>query len=152
MSGLRSSMGGGVSAEGNGDRGAFSEITRDIRVSVRSFFLDDQSQPDDRRYVWAYRVRIENQGACSVRLLRRSWRITDAVGRTQHVDGEGVVGEQPLLEPGEAFEYTSGTPLETPTGFMQGAYLMLVPASGERFDVRIPAFSLDSPHQAGLLH
>ena len=134
------------------DRGAYSEITRDIRVSVRSFFLNDQSQPDDRRFVWAYRVRIENHGVQSVRLLRRTWQITDAAGRTQHVDGEGVVGEQPLLQPGEAFEYTSGTPLDTPTGFMRGAYLMVVPASGERFDVTIPAFSLDSPHQASMRH
>ncbi len=132
--------------------GDFTAITRDIRVSVQSFFLDDQSHPDDRQFVWAYRVRIENRGPESVKLLRRSWQITDAAGRIQHVDGEGVVGEQPLLAPGEAFEYTSGTPLETPTGFMRGAYHMVATASGEQFDVRIPAFSLDSPHQAGQVH
>ncbi len=152
MSGLRSGVEGGVSAENEDESAAYSEMTRDIRVSVRSFFLDDQSQPEDRRFVWAYRVRIENHGSQSVRLMRRTWMITDAVGRTQHVDGEGVVGEQPLLEPGEAFEYTSGTPLETPTGFMRGAYQMVIPSSGEHFDVTIPAFSLDSPHQARLLH
>ena len=155
MSGaVRRSGEDGVPAEQHDGEGGpgFSETTRDIRVSVRSFFLDDQSQPDDRQFVWAYRVRIENHGAESVKLLRRSWQITDAVGRTQHVDGEGVVGEQPLLEPGEAFEYTSGTPLETPTGFMKGAYQMVATRSGERFDVRIPAFSLDSPHQAGVVH
>ena len=130
----------------------FTETTRDIRVVVHSFFLPDQSEPEDRRFVWAYRVRIENRGRERVQLLRRAWQITDAAGRTQHVDGEGVVGEQPLLEPGEAFEYTSGTPLETPTGFMRGAYRMVSVGSGETFDVAIPAFSLDSPHQDGLLH
>jgi ApaG protein len=87
-----------------------------------------------------------------VQLLRRTWQITDARGRTQQVHGAGVVGEQPLLEPGESFEYTSGTPLDTPSGFMMGAYHMVVPSSGETFDVAIPAFSLDSPHQAGRVH
>ena len=130
----------------------FSETTRDIRVVVRSFFLPEQSEPDDRRFVWAYRVRIENRGNERVQLLRRVWQITDAAGRTQHVDGEGVVGEQPLLEPGEAFEYTSGTPLETPTGFMRGAYRMVALGTGETFDVSIPAFSLDSPHHDGIVH
>ena len=119
---------------------------------MQSFFLEDQSHPDERQFVWAYRVKIENRGAESVKLLRRTWQITDAGGRTQHVHAEGVVGEQPLLDPGEAFEYTSGTPLETPTGFMRGAYHMVATNSGENFDVLIPAFSLDSPHQAGLVH
>jgi ApaG protein len=87
-----------------------------------------------------------------VQLLRRTWQITDARGRTQHVHGAGVVGEQPLLEPGESFEYTSGTPLDTPSGFMVGAYHMVLPSSGEKFDVPIPAFSLDSPHENGRVH
>ena len=126
--------------------------TRDILVKVRAFYLDDQSEPDEGRYVWAYRVAVENHGADTVQLLRRTWHITDARGRTQHVHGAGVVGEQPLLEPGEAFEYTSGTPLETPSGFMSGAYHMVVASSGENFDVAIPAFSLDSPHQQGRVH
>lgn len=130
----------------------FVETTRGIRISVRSFFLEDQSEPDERQYVWAYRVRIENTGAESVRLLHRTWQITDGRGRTQLVDGEGVVGEQPLLGPGDAFEYTSGTPLETPSGFMRGAYRMVATRSGESFDVAVPAFSLDSPHQIGLVH
>jgi ApaG protein len=134
------------------EEGAFEATTHNIRVAVRSFFLEDQSQPEERQYLWAYRVRIENHGASTVRLLRRTWHITDAAGRTQHVHGDGVVGEQPQLNPGEAFEYTSGTPLETPSGFMHGAYHMVVPASGERFDVRIPTFSLDSPHQSGIVH
>ena len=126
--------------------------TRGVMVTVRSFFLADQSNPDDNRYVWTYRVRIENRGDETVRLLRRTWQITDARGRTQHVHGPGVVGEQPLLGPGQSFEYTSGTPLETPSGFMVGAYHMSIPDSGEAFDVAIPAFSLDSPHQSGRIH
>ena len=130
----------------------YCKTTNNIRVSVKSFFLEDQSRPEDAHYVWAYRVRIENQGRQSVQLMRRTWRITDARGRTQLVRGEGVVGEQPLLEPGESFEYTSGTPLDTPSGFMTGAYHMTAPDSGETFDVSIPTFSLDSPHQDGRLH
>lgn len=130
----------------------YSLTTRDVRVTVRSFFLADQSQPEDNRFVWAYRVRIENQGTHPVQLLRRTWEITDARGRTQQVHGPGVIGEQPVLGPGESFEYTSGTPLPTPTGFMVGAYHMIAPETGENFDVAIPAFSLDSPHQGGRVH
>lgn len=130
----------------------YSRTTRGVSVTVRSFYLADQSEPDEGRYVWAYRIRIENQGRETVQLLRRTWHITDARGRTQRVQGAGVVGQQPILEPGESFEYTSGTPLETPSGFMYGAYHMVVSASGEAFDVEIPAFSLDSPHQGGRVH
>jgi ApaG protein len=130
----------------------YSKTTRGIRVSVRSFFLEDQSEPDESQFFWAYKVKIENNGREAVQLLRRTWHITDARGRTQHVHGAGVLGEQPLLEPGEAFEYTSGTPLDTPSGFMSGAYHMVVAASGENFDVTIPPFSLDSPHQDGRVH
>jgi ApaG protein len=130
----------------------YTETTRDIRVSVRSFYLTDQSDPDENRYVWAYRVRIENLGGNAVQLLRRTWRITDSHGRTQTVSGEGVIGQQPELDPGEVFEYTSGTPLDTPSGIMLGSYHMVMPATGETFDVAIPAFSLDSPHQDTRLH
>ncbi len=130
----------------------YTATTRDIRVSVRSFYLTDQSDPDENRYVWAYRVRVENRGPVAVQLLRRTWRITDSNGRTQTVSGEGVVGQQPELEPGEVFEYTSGTPLDTPSGIMLGQYQMVVQATGETFDVTIPAFSLDSPHQDTRLH
>ena len=130
----------------------YSKTTRGIRVTVRSFFLEDQSHPDENQFVWAYRVKIENHGEDTVQLLRRSWQITDGLGRTKYVQGDGVVGEQPVLEPGSAFEYTSGTPLDTPSGFMHGAYHMVVPGSGEAFDVPIPAFSLDSPHQGGRVH
>jgi ApaG protein len=125
----------------------YSETTRNIRVSVRAFYLADQSEPERSHYVWAYRVSIQNDGRQTVQLLKRTWQITDGQGRTQQVQGEGVVGEQPVLEAGQAFEYTSGTPLTTPSGFMRGAYHMVMPATGEVFDVAIPAFSLDSPYQ-----
>ena len=134
------------------DETDFEETTRDIRVTVRAFFLDDQSDPAQTHYVWAYRVRIENLGRRRVRLLKRTWLITDGMGRTQRVHGEGVVGETPVLPPGGAFEYTSGTPLPTPSGFMRGLYHMVDLDSTEPFDVAIPAFSLDSPHQPGGVH
>lgn len=124
----------------------YSEVTRNIRVIVQPQYLDDQSSPEDRRYVWAYHVRIENHGEETVQLVNRFWSITDANGKSQEVRGEGVVGEKPVLEPGEAFEYTSGTPLATPSGMMTGAYQMERP-DGFMFDVAVPAFSLDSPHQ-----
>jgi ApaG protein len=137
---------------GGSVRADYSRTTRDVEVSVRCFFMADQSQPEDNHFVWGYQVKIENHGTEPVQLLRRTWQITDARGRTQHVHGPGVVGQQPLLEPGESFEYTSGTPLDTPSGFMVGAYHMVIPSSGESFDVAIPAFSLDSPHQSGRVH
>ncbi len=130
----------------------YATTTRGICVTVRSFYLADQSVPDEGKFVWAYRIRIENQGRETVQLMRRTWLITDARGRTQRVQGAGVVGQQPVLEPGETFEYTSGTPLDTPSGFMQGVYHMLEPGSGEMFDVAIPAFSLDSPAEERRLH
>jgi ApaG protein len=131
---------------------AYTSTTRDIRVSVKTFFLPDQSKPAERKFFWAYQVRIENTGDETVQLLRRTWRITDGRGRTQEVHGDGVVGKQPVLGPGEVFEYTSGTPLDTPSGIMQGAYHMTASETGEAFDVDIPAFSLDSPHQEIRLH
>lgn len=131
----------------------FSATTRDIRVTVRAFYLADQSEPERGQFVWAYRVEIANTGRETVQLLRRTWHITDGLGRTQTVHGAGVIGEQPVLEPGGSFEYTSGTPLGTASGFMRGAYHMVVTRSGEAFDVAIPAFSLDSPHQpSGRVH
>jgi ApaG protein len=130
----------------------YSRTTHGVTVTVRSFYLADQSKPEEGQYAWAYRIRIANGGAETVQLLRRTWVITDARGRTQRVEGAGVVGEQPVLEPGEAFEYTSGTPLGTPSGFMTGTYHMVRSASGEAFDVTIPSFSLDSPHQSTRLH
>jgi ApaG protein len=124
----------------------YSETTRSIKVTVKPFYLEDQSSPVDNHYVWAYQVRIENQGEETVQLRRRHWRITDGLGRMQEVRGPGVVGEQPVLKPGESFEYTSGTPLTTPSGIMIGSYQMET-RQGESFEVAVPAFSLDSPHQ-----
>lgn len=124
----------------------YTETTHGIRITVRPNYLDDQSSPDENHFVWAYHVRIENQGATTVQLKSRHWKITDALGRLQEVQGPGVVGEQPVLNPGESFEYTSGTPLSTPSGIMAGSYQMQGP-DGQVFDVAIPAFSLDSPHQ-----
>ncbi len=124
----------------------YSSVTRAIRVTVEPIYLNEQSSPEDSHFVWAYQVKIENDGAETVQLINRHWRITDSLGRLQEVRGEGVVGEQPVLRPGEAYQYTSGTPLATPSGIMAGSYEMVTMA-GERFDVEIPAFSLDSPHQ-----
>jgi ApaG protein len=131
---------------------AYTEVTRDIRVTVRALYLADQSEPERGQFAWAYRVTIANEGRRTVQLLRRTWCITDALGRTQQVQGDGVVGEQPVLDPGESFEYTSATPLATPSGFMRGTYHMVVSDTGEPFDVTIPSFSLDSPHQPGGVH
>lgn len=124
----------------------YRAMTDSISVTVKPIYLEEQSSPTDSHYVWAYQVRIENNGTETVQLLNRYWRITDSLGRVQEVHGAGVVGEQPTLGPGEAFEYTSGTPLSTPSGIMVGSYEM-ESAGGRRFDVKIPAFSLDSPHQ-----
>ena len=125
--------------------GMYSAQTRDIVVTVEPSYLDDQSSPTDNHYVWSYHVRIENQGRETVQLRNRYWRITDSWGRIQEVRGAGVVGVEPILSPGESFEYTSGTPLNAPSGIMVGSYEMETP-HGDRFDVDVPAFSLDSPH------
>lgn len=124
----------------------YQQTTRSIMVSVEPTYLDDQSAPDDAHFVWKYHVRIENQGEMRVQLRNRYWRITDSLGRVQEVRGAGVVGEQPILHPGESYEYTSGTPLKTPSGIMVGIYEM-ESETGEIFDIDIPAFSLDSPYQ-----
>jgi len=129
----------------------YSETTKEITISVDTTFVEDQSDPDDFHFVWAYHIRIENEGGDTVQLLRRHWHITDSQGRVHEVRGEGVVGEQPVLEPGEVFEYTSGTPLSTPSGFMVGSYQM-VNGEGNHFSVSIPAFSLDSPHDISLVN
>jgi len=129
----------------------FSETTESITVTVRPVFIEEQSSPAEDKYVWAYKVRIENRGRETVQLLNRHWKITDARGKLEEVKGPGVVGEQPVLKPGESFEYTSGCPLRTPTGFMAGTYEMERP-DGSRFQVRIPMFSLDSPHTQRRLH
>ena len=124
----------------------YTATTREIKVTVRTAYLDDQSAPSDNHFVWAYHIRIDNLGSETVQLLSRHWRITDAHGEIHEVRGPGVVGEQPTLEPGDYFEYTSGTPLSTPSGIMAGVYRM-ENERGEKFDIQVPAFSLDSPYQ-----
>ena len=122
----------------------FTETTNFIKVTVQPHFLEDESLPEDNQYFWAYHVLIENLGDETVQLLTRYWNITDALGRIQEVRGEGVVGDQPVLKPGESYEYTSGTPLSTSSGIMVGTYTM-INRNGEKFEINIPAFSLDSP-------
>lgn len=131
--------------------GAYKETTQAITVTVEPRYLPQQSDPDQAQYVWAYQVRIENGGSQTVQLMSRHWRITDARGHTQEIVGDGVVGEQPVLSPGDYFDYTSGTPLSTPSGFMAGTYHMET-LEGERFDIKVPTFSLDSPHVSAPLH
>lgn len=118
-----------------------------VTVSVEPIFLEDESDPEKNTYMWAYQIRIDNEGDEPVQLISRYWRITDGLGRTQEIRGEGVVGEQPMLEPGATYEYTSGVPLQTPSGFMGGSYEM-ISSVGERLNVVVPTFSLDSPFEA----
>ena len=122
----------------------YRALTRDIEVTVEPYYLADQSDPDDSRYVWGYRVVISNHSEIAVRLVTRYWHITDQNGQVDEVHGPGVIGEQPRLRPGDTYEYSSGCPLDTPSGMMFGHYQMLGD-DGEMFDVTIPAFSLDTP-------
>jgi ApaG protein len=123
----------------------YEAVTRAIRVRVLPQFMDDQSDPDAGHYVWAYTIDIVNEGRETVQLVSRYWHITDETGHVEEVRGAGVVGEQPTLRPGRSFNYTSGCPLRTPSGIMVGRYQMITD-DGEKFEVDIPAFSLDSPH------
>ncbi len=129
----------------------YRAVTRQIEVIVEPNFLPERSSAEDGRFFWAYTIVIVNSGPETVQLKTRYWIITDGTGRSQEVRGEGVVGEQPVLEPGERFEYTSGVPLQTPSGFMSGSYQM-VTESGEPFEIDIPAFSLDSPNMKRTLN
>lgn len=119
-------------------------ITRGIRVRVQSTYVPERSSPREARYFFAYRVQIANTGTQAAQLVSRHWVITDGEGRVEHVRGPGVVGEQPLLQPGESFEYTSFCPLATPIGSMHGSYQM-VAADGSRFDAEIVPFTLAVP-------
>ncbi len=122
----------------------YRAVTRQIEVLVEPEFLPERSSPENRQFFWAYSIVIVNEGSETVQLKTRHWTITDGLGQQQEVRGEGVVGEQPVIAPGERYEYTSGVPLTTPSGFMTGSYQM-VTESGEKFDLAIPLFSLDSP-------
>jgi ApaG protein len=133
------------------DRTLCTATTRGIVVSVEPTYLDARSSPDDSQYFWAYRVIIENHGRETVQLLNRHWMISNSRGELTEVKGPGVVGEQPVLKPGEHHEYTSGAPLDTPSGMMGGSYQM-ESETGERFDIEIPTFSLDRPDHGVLLN
>jgi len=122
----------------------YSAVTRQIEVLVEPEFLPERSSPENRQFFWAYSIVIVNESSETVQLKTRHWIITDGLGQQQEVRGEGVVGEQPVIGPGERYEYTSGVPLTTSSGFMTGSYQM-VTESGEKFDLAIPLFSLDSP-------
>ena len=124
---------------------SYRAVTRDIEVSVSPRYMSDRSTPEKGQYFWAYTIEISNNGNETVQLKTRYWHITDSMGRVQEVRGAGVVGEEPIIPPGESFEYTSGVPLQTPSGFMVGSYGM-VSDSGDHFDIEIPAFSLDSSY------
>jgi len=129
----------------------FHETTSEITVSVRPEYMDDQSDPDQGHYAWAYHVRIENNGERIVQLLSRHWKIADSHGHCQEVIGDGIIGHQPTLGPGDTFEYTSGTPLAAPSGFMSGTFHM-ISEDGQRFNVAVPAFALDGPNRSAAIH
>ena len=125
-----------------------TSVRHRINIDVETTYLDDQSEPREQRYVFAYTITIRNEGEVPAKLLTRHWIITDANGRVQEVRGDGVVGEQPYLKPGQGFRYSSGAVLETPVGTMQGSYQMIAD-DGAQFDAPIPAFRLAKP---GMLH
>ncbi|BBE72769.1 Co2+/Mg2+ efflux protein ApaG [Oharaeibacter diazotrophicus] len=129
----------------------FTAVTGTIAISVDPVYRPDESAPDERRWTWSYRVVIENRGGTAVQLLTRRWLITDGRGVTREVAGRGVVGQQPSIPPGGRFEYTSGCPLDTPTGFMVGSYRMIT-EDGDTLDVAIPAFPLDLPDAPRVLN
>ena len=123
----------------------YEAVTQGIRIRVEPRYMEDQSSPEESHFVWSYNVEISNDGAETVQLKSRIWRITDALGHTEEVRGSGVIGQTPVIPPGSSFHYTSGCPLKTPQGIMVGSYQMTDEA-GQLFDVAIPAFSLDSPY------
>lgn len=125
--------------------GSSEALTRGVRVQVRPEFLPDHSDPAHHKWVFAYHVTIRNEGRTPLQLISRHWVITDAEGGEEHVRGPGVVGEQPLLKPGQSFRYTSGCALRTTSGTMHGTYQMITP-EGESFDARIAPFTLAQPY------
>jgi len=133
-----------IRRRGTPDNPVYEARTRDILVRVAPAYMAEQSRPDEGQWLWSYVVEIENHGTQTVTLMSRHWIITDARNQVEEVKGPGVVGEQPVLGPREAFRYNSGCPLTTPSGSMRGTYQM-VTAAGEAFDVEIPAFSLHLP-------
>jgi ApaG protein len=124
----------------------YRAVTKEIEVTVTPRFISERSSPEKGYFFWAYTINITNLGSETVQLKTRHWRIVDAAGKEQEVKGKGVVGEEPLLKPGQSFEYTSGVPLPTPSGFMCGTYGMVKTEDRTGFDIDIPAFSLDSSY------
>ncbi len=122
----------------------YRAVTHDIEVMVEPFYLESHSEPAEGRYVWSYRVTVANHSDRTMQLESRYWNIVDANGTVEEVRGPGVVGEQPILNPGDSFQYSSGCPLRTPSGIMRGHYQMR-DETGKTFEINIPAFSLDSP-------
>lgn len=129
----------------------YKAVTREIEVTAEPFYLEDQSEPEESRYVWGYRITIANNSLQTVQLRSRYWQITDAYGNIEEVEGQGVVGEQPILAPGDSYQYSSGCPLTTSSGIMVGHYMMQG-AGGLTFNIDIPAFSLDLPEQRRTLN
>lgn len=129
----------------------YAATTGAITVRVAPHYLPEQSDPERGYHVWAYHVRVENGGLAPVRLMARRWLITDGEGRVDEVAGDGVVGVQPLIAPGGAYDYVSGCPLQTASGRMEGRYVMM-DEDGERFNVTIPAFPLDLPGRRPAVH
>lgn len=128
----------------------FEEETAGLHVRVEPEFLAEESEPEENRYIWAYTIEIENRSGEAVQLISRFWKITDENGVTQEVRGHGVVGQQPVIAPGQSFRYTSAAPLTAPSGVMLGAYSMVRLEDGQPFDVIVPAFALESPHETRL--
>lgn len=122
----------------------FKATTQGITVTVMPVYIDERSDPAQSQYFWAYRVTLENGSDAAVKLISRHWKIMDGEGHQEEVHGEGVVGEQPVIAPGESFAYTSGCPLNSPSGIMKGSYTMQS-SKGDLFDIEIPAFPLDLP-------
>lgn len=129
----------------------YTRTTRDIEISVLPEFLPERSDAAEGHYFWAYTVEIANQSRTAIQVTDRYWKITDGLGRLEEVRGPGIVGERPVLQPGDVFRYTSGCPLSTPSGFMTGTYRVVVDG-GEAFEAEIPLFSLDSPYLSRVLN
>lgn len=128
----------------------YEQETAGVIVRVEPSFLAEELKPEEGRFVWAYTIEIENTTREPVKLVSRFWRITDENGLTQEVRGEGVIGQQPVINPGQSFRYTSAAPLAAPSGVMMGAYSMQRTENGEAFDIAVPLFALDSPHNSRL--
>lgn len=129
----------------------FEARTHDVIIRVEPEYLDEQSNPRENRFIWAYTVEIDNQSASDLTVTKRYWQIADSRGQVQEVRGEGVVGETPVIKSGEVFRYTSGAPLTAPSGMMLGSYSMVDP-DGAEFEIEVPPFALDSPHEGRVLN